>query len=291
MAFLEIKCIMRKYIIILIILLLGLIVIFYLTQEMKRLYKKEVHANLERFKDSKPDILTEADIQHLPEIVQRYLRYTGIIGKEKVFNFRVEFEGKIRSNPDDDWMKLESVQYNFVDKPTRIFYITAKKMGIPAVGIHLYKDETAIMLIKLLGLFTVSDAKGPEMNQGETVTLFNDMCLMAPATLIDKNIQWESIDSLTVNTKFTNGGITVGATLSFNEKGELINFISYDRFETKDGKIYKNYPWKTPVMSYKEINGLKLAQGGQAIYEHLVRDFCYGIFIIKDIEYNCKVLR
>lgn len=282
---------MKKNLIILIISSIAVFVIFYLTQDMKRLYKEEVLENLERTNDSKPEILKETDIQHLPEIVQRYLRYVGVIGKEKVLNFRVEFEGKIRSNPDDDWMHLKSVQYNFVDKPTRIFYITAKKMGIPAYGIHLYKDETAIMLIKLLGLFTVADAKGPEMNQGETVTVFNDMCLMAPATLIDRNIQWESIDSLTVKAKFTNGDITIGATLSFNEKGELLNFISNDRFATNDGKTYKNYPWKTPVMGYKDLNGYKLAQGGKTIYEYIDRDFCYGVFIIKHIEYNCKVLK
>lgn len=274
-----------------IFIVLIIIISLYYSQGLKRLYKNEVKAGLERINGIQPEIVTENDILHLPTTVQKYLRYTGVVGREKVLNFRVEFEGRIRSNPSDSWMKLNSVQYNFTDKPTRIFYIKASKIGIPAIGVHLYKEEKAIMLIKMLGLFTVADAKGAEMNQGETVTLFNDMCLMAPATLIDKNIQWESVDSLTVKAKFTNGGITIGATLSFNEKGELINFISYDRFETKDGKTYKNYPWKTPVMEYKLINGYRLASGGQAIYEHPEGDFCYGEFIIKNIEYNCKELK
>ncbi|MHC1703592.1 MAG: DUF6544 family protein [Tenuifilaceae bacterium] len=273
------------------IIILTIIISLYYSRDMKRLYKKEVKIGLERTQIINPEILTEVDIQHLPTIVQNYLRYVGVIGKEKVHSFRAEFEGNIRSNPSDGWMKLSSVQYNFTDKPTRIFYITAKKMGIPAFGIHLYKDETAIMLIKMLGLFTVADAKGPEMNQGETVTVFNDMCFMAPATLIDKNIKWEIIDTLTVKAHFTNGGITVSATLFFNEKGELINFISNDRFETKDGKIYNNYPWKTPVNGYREINGYRLATGAQAIYEHPEGDFCYGEFIIKNVEYNCKELK
>jgi len=258
---------------------------------MKKIFKKEVKIGLQRTKEITPEILTENDIQNLPQIVQKYIRYVGVVGKEKVMNFRVEFEGTIRSNPGDDWMKLKSVQYNFTDKPTRIFYISAKKMGIPAVGIHLYKDEKAIMLIKLLGLFTVADAKGPEMNQGETVTLFNDMCFMAPATLIDKNIQWETIDSLTVKARYTNGSITISAILSFNENGELLNFISNDRFETKDGKTYYNYPWVTPVDGYHEINGYRLAAGAKAIYKHPEGDFCYGEFTIKNVEYNLKELK
>jgi hypothetical protein len=258
---------------------------------MKRKYKKEVIEALERTKEIKNGNLTEDDIRHLPQAVQQYIRYTGALGKEKVTNFRVEFEGRIRSKPTDGWMPLRSVQYNFVDEPTRIFYITARKMGIPAGGLHLYKDEKAIMKIKIAGLFTVVDASGKEMDQGETVTVFNDMCFMAPATLIDNNIRWETIDSLTVRAKYTNGSISITATLYFNDKGELVNFISNDRFETADGKVYKNYPWITPVTGYRDINGYRLASGARAIYRHSDEDFCYGEFNTVSVDYNCRELK
>ena len=78
----------------------------------------------------------------------------------------------------------------------------------------------------------------------------------------------------------------------FNEQGELVNFISKDRFETKDGKVYKNYPWSTPVVDgYQEINGYRLAKAAKAIYRHPDGDFCYGEFMIKNVEYNCKELK
>ena len=160
---------------------------------MKSAYKKAVLEALDRTRLQEIKILTETDIQHLPAIVQKYLYYSGSIGKEKVLNFRAEFKGGIRSKSTEDFMPLKSVQYNFTDKPTRLFYIIARKKGIPAKGIHLYRDQTAIMLIKIFGLFTVVDAKGKEMNQGETVTLFNDMCFMAPASLIDRNIEWKDL--------------------------------------------------------------------------------------------------
>lgn len=255
---------------------------------MKRTYKKAVLEALERTNNIKNEPLTEADIQHLPAIVQKYLHYTGSIGKEKVSNFRAEFKGGIRSKSTEDYMPLKSVQYNFTDKPTRLFYIVAKKKGIPAIGIHLYRDQTAIMLIKILGLFTVVDAKGKEMNQGETVTLFNDMCFMAPASLIDGKIEWKEEDSLTVVAKFTNGNITVSARLYFNVEGELVNFVSNDRFETTDGKNYINYPWSTPVTGYTNINGFRLPSGAKLIYAHPDEDFCYGEFNLVSIEYNCR---
>jgi len=255
---------------------------------MKKTYKKAVLEALERTRNFKRDILSEEDIQHIPAIVQKYLHYSGSIGKEKVLNFRAEFTGGIRSASSEDFMPLKSVQYNFIDNPTRLFYIVAKKKGIPAKGIHLYRDQTAIMLVKILGLFTVVDAKGKEMDQGETVTLFNDMCFMAPASLIDRNIEWKEVDAITVFAKFTNGNITIGATLYFNEEGELVNFLSNDRFETTDGKTYKNYPWLTPVTGYININGYRLPSGAKLIYKHPDEDLCYGEFNLLSIEYNCR---
>lgn len=129
------------------------------------------------------------------------------------------------------------------------------------------------------------------MNQGETFTVFNDMCFIAPATLIDKNISWELVDPLTVNAKFTNGAITIGATLYFNDKGELINFLSNDRFETSDGKTYRNYPWMTPVDGYIDMNGYRLASGAKLIYKRPDEDFCYGQFQLFNIDDNCKELK
>ena len=254
---------------------------------LKRLYRQEVREGLRRTGIIKHEIVTESDMLHLPGAVRRYLDYAGVTGREKVRNAKIEFTGRIRSKPGDQWMKFSSQQYNFFDNQTRAFYITARKMGMPAGGLHLYKNEQAFMTIKMFNLFTIVDARGEKMNQAETVTLFNDMCFMAPATLIDKNIEWREVDDRTVDATFTNGSLSIKARLYFNEKGELINFISNDRYETTDGKTLLNYPWSTPVKDYREINGSRLATGASTIYHHPGDDFCYGEFNLKDVRYNC----
>jgi hypothetical protein len=254
---------------------------------MKKVYRKEVKEALKSLNTNSPGIIKEDDIRHLPYIVQKYLKNSGVVGNQKILNVRVEMEGKIRGKATDPWMTLTSVQYNFFDPYTRIFYIKAKKMGIPAVGIHLYKNQSAIMLIKLMGLFTISDARGPEMDQGETVTVFNDMCFMAPAALISRNVKWEILDPVTVKAQFTNGKLSINAILYFNEDGNLVNFTSNDRFETVDGKEYNNFPWSTPVKEYREINGIKMPARAEAIYQHPEGEFCYAEFAIRDIKYNC----
>jgi hypothetical protein len=105
---------------------------------------------------------------------------------------------------------------------------------------------------------------------------------MAPATLIDKRIQWQAVDSVSARAIFTNHGITVSATLSFNEEGELIDFISLDRSSTD----LKEYPWSTPVGEYKIVNGLKSMTRGEAVWHYPEGNFTYGIFILEEIDYN-----
>jgi hypothetical protein len=49
------------------------------------------------------------------------------------------------------------------------------------------------MRVKVASILMMVDAKGPEMDQAETVTLFNDLCVFAPGALIDPRIRWQVI--------------------------------------------------------------------------------------------------
>lgn len=91
------------------------------------------------------------------------------------------------------------------------------------------------------------------------------MCLMAPAALIDKRIEWTDIDSLSSKATFTNGINKITATLYFNELGQLINFISDDRYAIGDMKQYR---FSTPVKDYTQINGRNIWNYGETIWHY-----------------------
>lgn len=248
-------------------------------------YQKDVEQNLSTNISSKLDMLLDKDIELLPEPVKKYIRYADCIGKPKVQNFKIKFIGKIRKNDRSPWMPFSSEQYNFMNEPTRLFFMKAVMKGMPVAGYHSYKNGIAFMDIRLLSLFKVQYQEGKEMNIAETVTFFNDMCCMAPATLIDKRIQWKMIDDRNVSAHFTCNGITILAHLSFNEKGELINFKSNDRYAADYGK---QLPWATPLKDYKMINGFKLAGYAETIYTYPEGDQSYGTFSLMSVEYNCE---
>ncbi len=252
-------------------------------------YQAEVRKGLERY--SEMPLVREKDLSNLPVPVQKYLRYAGVVGKPRVANFRAKFNGQIKPRMRGDWLDFASQQYNFLDDFTRIFFIESKMFGIPFDGLHLYKDKDATMQIKVASIFSIADARGEKMFKGETVTLFNDMCAMAPASLIDKSIRWKIIDPHTVKATFTNKGTAISALLHFNEKGELVNFESNDRYLSEDGKTYKNYKWSTPLKNYKNINGRNIATYGEAVWHLSGGEFVYGRFNLVEIDYNCRELK
>jgi hypothetical protein len=270
-----------------IIVLIGAIIGFGTTHYFNN-YKNEVKTGLERTTPILEALVTEADLQPLPVPVQRYLRYAGVVGKPKVQNFKVEFDGKIRKNEQSEWMPFTSEQYNFMDVPTRLFFMKAKMKGLPIAGFHAFKNGEAFMDIRLLSLAKVQYQTGKEMGISETVTFFNDMCCMAPATLIDPRIQWLETDGNKVKAAFTNNGITISAWLYFNDAGQLVNFISNDRYAAGDDNTMQQLPWATPLKNYKNINGHQLPGFAETIYSYPAGDLVYGTFNTMHVEYNCK---
>jgi hypothetical protein len=239
------------------------------------------------FGDAETPLVTEADLEPLPPPVQQYLRVTGAVGKPRIRNSRAAFTGEFRNGLKGSWMAFSSEQYNFYDPPARLFLMKASLYGLPLEGLHLFRDDGATMQIKVASLLTVVDARGPKMDQSETVTLFNDLCLLAPAALIDRErIQWEAVGPREVRARFTNRGITIGATLVFNETGELSDFISNDRFLSSDGKTYLSYPWSTPVHRYREIGGRRVIAAADAVWHTPEGAIAYGRFTLAQIEYN-----
>jgi hypothetical protein len=88
-----------------------------------------------------------------------------------------------------------------------------------------------------------------------------DMCLLAPATLIDGRIQREPVDSLTAGGTLEHKGKRVSATLRCNERGELVDFVTDDRYYAPTGKTPMRVQWSTQAHDYHNIAGTKITSG------------------------------
>jgi hypothetical protein len=273
------------------VIILVAAIIGYGTWSFNNKYRNEVKHFMKMYVPASDSLLTESDLLTLPVPVKKYLYYTGAVNKPKVKNFKVEFAGQIRKDTNSEWMPFSSEQYNFIDAYARLFLMKATMKHLPVTGFHSYINGNAFMDIRLFSLFRVQYQSGKEMGIAETVTFFNDMCCMAPATLIDKRIKWLESDGNKVRAEFTNNDITISAWLHFNDKGELENFISEDRYAVAEKNTMKKIPWSTPARNYKELNGIKLATYADAIYHYPDGDLCYGNFRLMNVTYNCKEIK
>jgi hypothetical protein len=237
-----------------------------------------------------PDVVTEEDLSYLPEPVARYLRRTGALGQPVVSNMRVRIHGRIRSGRHRPWMSFSGEQVNtFGADPTRLFFIDATMLGLPVDVLHVFTRHAATMRASVCSLVPTVRAAGPEMDQSETVTLFNDMCLMAPAALVHAPVRWELIDEGRVRAAYTVGNHTVRADLYFNDAGELVDFVSDDRLRASpDGSSFTAQRWSTPVRGYRMFGNHLLGAGGQARWHapEPEAEFVYAEMEIDRISYN-----
>ncbi|MCU1518082.1 MAG: hypothetical protein JWQ75_2803, partial [Pseudarthrobacter sp.] len=163
----------------------------------------------------------------------------------------------------------------------------ASRGGIPVQAFHRFIGPSATMRVKLASAVTVVDAKGPDMDEAETVTLFNDLCVFAPGALVDPGIQWREINPRTVAATFTNGSHTISAVLSFNDAGELENFAADGRgAAAADGKSFTKMRWSTPLSGYRQFGPHRLMQRGEGIWHAPAGDYSYLRFVLDSIEYN-----
>ncbi|MDQ3031252.1 MAG: hypothetical protein M3Y87_02470 [Myxococcota bacterium] len=231
--------------------------------------------------------ITEADLARLPPPVQQYLRVTGALGQPRVERYRARFRGRIRSGPDAAWMPFEADQQSVVDPPTRLFLMDATMYGLPVQAFHRYVGPSATMRVKLAGIVPIVEASGPVMDESETVTLFNDMCVLAPGSLLEPSIAWEAVDASTARARFTNGAHTISATLSFDDEGFLTSFVSDDRSRASaDGRSFTRQRWSTPLREPRLYGAVRLASRGDARWHAPDGELVYVELEVLEIDYG-----
>jgi hypothetical protein len=232
-----------------------------------------------------PGMLGEADLVGLPPAVRTYIERTGAVGRPRVRSLRAVFRARIRSGPDSPWLEGPAEQVEFFCPPARFFYMRAARAGVPVDVFHRYVDTAATMEGRLAGLFPVLDGAGHEMTRSETVTLLNDMAVLAPAALVDAPIEWEVVDDRTVRATFVNVGHRVSAILRFDSRGDLVDFESRDRYRS-DGRVFEHDRWATPLRQLRGYSGYRLPAGGEARWGEPDEAWTYGDFELESIDYN-----
>lgn len=263
--------------------MLGVIVMLTGTVSGQR-FKREVVDMFAAVKDTAPEVVTEADLERLPEPVQRYLRYTGVVGRERIRAVRLRQQGSMRIKDGGPWLKLKAVQYYTTDPPAFLWRGSVKAAPLLWVTARdRYRGGRGNMVIRLLGLFKIADARAPELDQGGLVRFLSEG-IWFPTVYLEDYIQWEAIDSVSARATMSYGDITASGVFHIDELGQLTNFVA-ERYMEEKGE-YRLETWSTPIGEYGELNGLMLPVSGDAVWHLESGDFPYIQVDITDIEYG-----
>lgn len=237
---------------------------------------------------SSGELVTDADLEHLPAPVSAYLRRTGSVGQPRVANFRAHVHGRIRAGADTPWMSFVAEQVNTYEaRPQRLFFMDATMYGLPVDVLHEFVDGAATMRVKACSLLTMVDASGHDLTRAETVTVFNDMCIFAPAALVDAPIEWMTIDDQHVVGTYRAGENTISAELVFDDDGDLVDFVSDDRLAASaDGTTFTPRRWSTPIQGYRDVAARRLATVGEGRWHTDDSSYTYLELHLHDITYN-----
>jgi hypothetical protein len=231
-------------------------------------------------------LVTEADLARLPQPARRYLRFMGVVGRRRDTSFRAHLRCRFKLRPDARWVDAEAWQYDSQPDVARFFFMKLPMAGfVPVHGRDVYAHGRGRMLVRVLDLFTVEDARGPELDVGELVTYLNDAVLLAPSMLLAPGVTWGAVDDGSFDVSIADRGTTVSARVSIDGEGAVRDFSTTDRFFM--GK--ERTRWTTPCDGWQRVEGGRaLPTGGRAIWHFPQGPFTYAELRIRpgDVEFN-----
>ena len=125
-------------------------------------------ALLQQSEQAQPGLITQAQVLDLPDVMQRYLRYAGVVDKELIRTIRLKQHGFMRTQPGQKWMPLVAEQYFTTTTPAFLWNCTMRPFPLAWISAtDRFTEGRGSMVIKLLSFITVGNAQGPEMDQGE----------------------------------------------------------------------------------------------------------------------------
>jgi hypothetical protein len=229
-------------------------------------------------------LVSESMLTGLPEPVQRYMRFTGVVGKPWIQNVVLTQVGRFRQGPDRPWMPMTAKQTYTVSPPSFAWDARFKMMGLPLLRARdEYRSGRGRMHAKLAGFYTVFDVEGEKLDQGAMLRYLSEM-IWFPTAFLGENTSWRAVDDNSAEVRFSDAGKDVSGRLFIDDQGRPTNFTS-QRYREVGGDFALD-SWSTPITGYGLRAGLQLPTQGQAVWNLPSGDFCYVELEIEEVAYN-----
>jgi hypothetical protein len=246
---------------------------------------RESNKLLEGFDRNNQGIIAEADLQRLPGPVRKWLIRTGTPGKETIHFVRLKQEGRMRTAPGRRWMPFRAVQYFNADNPSFVWRATVDMLpGIKLQGVDKFSAGKGTMQIKLWSLIDMVNAKNDQKVDTATLTRYLAEIIWFPTAALSGYLNWEAIDSQTVNVTMQYHGLSCTAKFAFDKDGDLRR-IEAERYKDS-GKKATLQKWIVEISGYQTFNGFRIPSNTSVTWQTKEGDFTWAEMKLTDLQYN-----
>lgn len=232
-------------------------------------------------------IISESMLAGLPDPVQRYMLYTGVVGRQWINTVILKQSGRFRQALDRPWMPMAARQVYTIYPPSFVWEARFKVMGLPLLHARdEYKSGRGHMYGKLAGIKTVFDVRGEQLDQAALLRYLSEM-IWFPTAFLGENITWQAVDDNSAEVHLEDADWNVSGRLYIDDEGKPTNFSTL-RYREVNGEFSLD-PWSTPITGYGKLAGLNLPTHGQAVWNLDSGDLIYVDLQIEEIKFNVAI--
>jgi hypothetical protein len=262
-------------------LLIGVAIVgIVAARTFERRMTREIDSLLADVHRGVPATIATHDIERLPLSVQRWLRYSRVIGTTPPTTVRLRQQGDFDLGR--GWMPFDAQQYFTLDPPGFVWKASFRMAPmVSVVGRDQYRGGVASMDMRLLSLVPVAKKAGGGLNQGDLLRFLGEMQWF-PAAALSDYIAWDTVDAHSARATMSCGGISASMTFIIGDNGRLLEERAV-RYNDARGR---NEAWVNQNKTDGDFDGVVVPVAGEARWEYASGPFPYIRWTITNLEQN-----
>lgn len=272
------------------LIILLAVIIGYSSFSFKEKIKKESLTLIENTQLPNQKIITKEDLLDLPPVVQKWLKNSGIINKQPIYNLYLNQELQLKMTQEQtSWNDARAEQYFSIQPPAFNWNINTEMNSILKVaGRDKFENGKGEMLIKLLSLIPIAVSKDDKKIHQATLQRYLAEIVWFPTAALSGYIQWENVDRYSARATMRYKGIEGSGIFYFDEDGNFKKFVAR-RYQNADADEPKQ--WTVTAKKTEVINDIKIPTACEASWKLNEGEWTWLKLRITGIKYNIDELQ
>ncbi len=267
------------------LLLLLVSCIAFANYRFKQKVQQERKALFSKISVEKPSIVSTSSITELPIAVQKWLQYSGIIGKKDCATVFLTQELRLKLQPTQTSWYVGTAEQYFTTQSPAFHWTTNIQLNslLNVVGRDQFKNGKGRLLIRLLSLFALAKVSDTAKINQATLQRYLAEIVWFPSAAISSYISWQHIDDFTAKATMEYNNTKGTGTFYFNEDGSFQKFVA---LRYKDNKDLQTTQWTVSAIKNEKRNGVYIPTECNASWKLNNKEWTWLQLKITNIEYD-----